>query len=152
MFYNTQGYYLKNNFVETFADITPNTLSTSTTAPNTLSTSTTAPNTLSTTANTNSCDNLIKQSYADFDKKYQLLKIDYDIKLKEQKDITDSTMKQFLDETEAWDIKFKKMQKIQEDLINKEKKKLDDLKTIFEEKIKSLNSSINDISISIKKI
>ena len=145
MFYNTQGNYLKNNFVETFADTLPPTM------PNTLSPTT--PNTLpANTPTTNSCDNLIKKSYADFSEKYDLLKKDYEKQLDEQKKISDNTLTNFINEKESWNKKFKTMQTEQENLINEEKKKLNSLKTIFEQKIKSLNSSISDISISIKNI
>ncbi len=127
MFYNAQGNYInKKKRVEFFAE-------TSSSEPN-------------------SCDNLIKQSYADFDKQYATLKTDYDTKLKEQKDITDKTMKQFLDEKEQWDKKFNE-QKVQfEKSVEEEKKKLSDLKKIFEEKINALDTAIKAISLDIKKI
>jgi hypothetical protein len=141
MFYNTQGYYLKNNFVETFADTTSTTLPVTPLAIPPAS-----------TPKTDSCANVIKDSYADFKKQYELLKKDYEKQLDEQKDINQKNKDSILKETETWKQDFKKMKAEQEILINKEKEKLDDLKKIFEEKIKSLNSSINDISISIKKI
>ncbi len=127
MFYNAQGDYInKKKQVEFFADTTN-------TEPN-------------------SCDNLIKQSYADFDKQYALLKTDYDTKLKEQKDIIDKTMKQFLEEKEQWDKKFTEQKTQFEKSVEEEKKKLSDLKKVFEEKINSLDSAIKAISLDIKKI
>ncbi len=127
MFYNAQGEYInKKKRVEFFAD--------------------------STSTEPNSCDNLIKQSYADFDKQYATLKTDYDAKLKEQKDITDKTMKQFLDEKEIWDKKFTEQKTAFEKSVEEEKKKLSDLKKVFEEKINALDTAIKTISLDIKKI
>ncbi len=129
MFYNTQGNYIfKNNIVESFVETT------------------------SKINESNSCNNLIKQSYADFDKKYQLLKTEYDVKLKDQKNMTDNTMKQFLDEKEEWNKKFEERKNQCDKSINEEKKKLTDLKKMFEERINLLDTSIKEISLAIKKI
>jgi len=59
MFYNSQGNFFNNNYyTELFTDV----------------------DTKPKINEPNSCDNLIKQSYADFDNKYNLLKVDYDKK------------------------------------------------------------------------
>jgi hypothetical protein len=99
-----------------------------------------------------SCDILIKQSYADFDKQYQLQKNTYDEKIKEQKEITDKTMSQFLTEKENWTKQFD-LQKIQSNkILQEEKVKLENIKNLFEEKIKKLESAIYEITMDIKKI
>ena len=99
-----------------------------------------------------SCDILIKQSYSDFEKQYQSQKDTYEGKIKDQKDITDKTMKQFLTEKEDWTKQFDS-QKIQSTKsVQQEKDKLENTKKIFEEKIKKLESAIAEISLDIKKI
>jgi hypothetical protein len=136
MFYNSQGEFINNNYyIESFADIDTN-----------------ISNPKPKIDEPNSCDNLIKQSYADFDKKYEILRVDYDKKIKEQKDLTDSTMKQFLDEKESWNKNYEEKKKEFEKSIEDEKKKLADLKIMFEDRLKSLDSNIKDISLAIKKI
>jgi len=99
-----------------------------------------------------SCDKLIKQSYADFDKKYDLLKNDYENKLKEQKTITQNAMKQFLDEKESWGKAYQINKNKYEKSVEAEKKKLDDLKKMFQQRINSLDSSIREINLSIKNL
>lgn len=132
MFYSSQGKFINNNYyTELFTNVD--------TKPKI-------------NEESNSCNNLIKQSYADFDNKYNLLKVDYDKKLKEQKDITDNTMKQFLDEKESWNKQFEEKKKEFEKGIEDEKKKLADLKIMFEDKLRSLDSNIKEISLAIKKI
>ena len=69
-----------------------------------------------------------------------------------EKEITDKTMKQFLDEKEEWNKKFDEQKKQWEKSVEEEKKKLSDLKKLFEEKINSLDSAIKEISLNIKKI
>jgi hypothetical protein len=133
MFYNAQGEYInKKKRVEFFTETT-DTTKTSDSEPK-------------------SCDNLIKQSYIDFDKQYATLKTDYDSKLKDQKDITEKTLKQFLDEKDQWNKKFEEQKSQFEKSVEEEKKKLSDLKKVFEEKINSLESAIKAISLDIKKI
>ena len=211
MFYNTQGYYLKNNF-ETFADIAPepNTLPGNTplgNMPNTLSGNT--PNTLPAAAaqaaqaapapllafealrgattemtanmpittndkpNTDSCQIKINEAetkaeakakakaeaeakakaiaYADCTKDINDLVLAHKKKLDEQMKISSDTLAQFLENKAVWTKEKKEMQTIQDDLIKAEQQKIVDLKLTFQEKIKSLNNSIDDISIYLKK-
>jgi hypothetical protein len=153
MFYNIQGEYInKHNSIELFSNT--EVMSESAIKPELkMNKSIAEMNELTISMNQpNSCDNLIKQSYADFDKKYNLLKEDYDKKMKEQKNLTDNTLKQFLEEKEAWNKKHEESKKEFDRLIADEKKKLNDLKTMFEDKINLLDSNIKDISLTIKKI
>jgi len=99
-----------------------------------------------------SCDVLIKQSYSDFDKKYQLQKDAYEAKIKEQIDVTNKTMQQFLQEKEDWTKQFNYQKSELTKSIQEEKNKLENTKIIFEEKIKKLESAIAEISLDIKKI
>jgi len=101
---------------------------------------------------TDSCDNLIKKSYADFSEKYALLKKDYEKQLEKQTKINEDTLADFITKKESWDKQFETMKIEQTKLINIEKEKLNSLKRIFKQKIDSLNSSISDISISINNI
>jgi len=61
-------------------------------------------------------------------------------------------MKEFLDEKESWNKQFEVKKKEFEKGIEDEKKKLADLKIMFENKLKSLDSNIKEISLAINKI
>ena len=99
-----------------------------------------------------SCDTLIKQSYSDFEKQYQTQKDTYESRVKEQKEITEKTMKQFLIEKEAWE-KNLESQKIElSNSLKQEKDKLETTKKLFEEKIKKLGTAIVEITSDINKI
>lgn len=99
-----------------------------------------------------SCDLLIKQSYADFEKQYQSQKDTYEVKIKEQKEITEKTMKQFLTEKEDWTKQFDSQKIELTKSLEQEKNKLENTKKTFEEKIKKLESAIAEITLDIKKI
>ncbi len=174
MFYSAQGYYKKKN-IEKFSEtssmspsrpqyemdgISPKSdtsanspqSAVSVTSPQSAVSVTSPKSNTRVTKKKDSCDKLIKQSYADFDKKYDLLKNDYENKLKEQKTITQNAMKQFLDEKESWGKAYQINKNKYEKSVEAEKKKLDDLKKMFQQRINSLDSSIREINLSIKNL
>ena len=161
MFYSAQGFYIKKKNVEKFSETSSNQTMNidspksdmSVSSPKSdMSVSSPKSDMSVTSPKTNSCDKLIKQSYADFDKKYDLLKTDYEKKLNEQKLITNNAMKQFLDEKESWGKAYQTNKNKYEKSVEAEKKKLDDLKKMFQQRINSLDSSIREINLSIKNL
>ena len=73
-------------------------------------------------------------------------------KIKEQMDITNKTMQQFLQEKNNWTNKCNnEKSKLDNEILN-EKKKLEKIKTQFEKKLSELQSAITEISLDIKKI
>ncbi len=99
-----------------------------------------------------SCDVLIKQSYADFEKQYEKQKNDCNAKITEHKENTDKTMKQFIIEKENWTKQFDLYKIESEKTLQEEKQKLETTKKLFEEKIKLIENEISKISLDIKKI